>query len=501
MKVRQNILANYLGQGWSALMNIAFVPVYVQYLGIENYALIGVYSMLQAWLALLDLGMSPTLSREMARHHAGVVPIQTTRNLLRSMEVICGLIAIAALAVIAGSSGFVATQWLKSTLPPSTVQSALVIIGAVVALRFCETFYRSALYGLEFQLWYNGFNAIAATLRFGGGACVIMITPHIESFFAWQLGSSIVATAVLAWKVHSSLPAAPHPARFSRTAIINVASFASGMLGINLLAMILSQADKVILSAALPLPTFGFYTLATTICGVIVASTGPVAQAIYPTLSKFEAEGNEALFNHTYHHAAQLIAVAATTIGGMLIVFPFEAIFAWSGNRELASQVAPILRVLAAGMMLNSIMQVPYFATLARGRTGLPVKMNVVAVLVVLPALLIVVPRYGALGAGWIWLLNNFTQLIIGTPLLHRYFIPGQYKTWAWRDTVPIVACGLAIAELLRLASLTIVMNRYEWLAYLAATSGLVLLCTVCASSDLRRSAMVILTNRGVKFG
>ena len=67
MSIRRNVIANYLGQGWAAVMGLAFVPIYVSYLGMEAYGLVGLFALLQGWLALLDMGMTPTLGREMAR--------------------------------------------------------------------------------------------------------------------------------------------------------------------------------------------------------------------------------------------------------------------------------------------------------------------------------------------------------------------------------------------------------------------------------------------------
>ena len=71
MSIKVNIAAHYLGQGWTALMQLAFIPFYIKYLGMEAYGLIGFFAMLQAGLALLDMGMTPTLNREMARYKAG----------------------------------------------------------------------------------------------------------------------------------------------------------------------------------------------------------------------------------------------------------------------------------------------------------------------------------------------------------------------------------------------------------------------------------------------
>ena len=69
--IKRNLIANFLGQGWTALMGLAFIPVYIKYLGIEAYGLIGIFAVLHAWLTLLDVGMTPTLGREMARFTGG----------------------------------------------------------------------------------------------------------------------------------------------------------------------------------------------------------------------------------------------------------------------------------------------------------------------------------------------------------------------------------------------------------------------------------------------
>ena len=69
--IKKNIIANYLGHGWRVLMGLAFIPLYIKYLGIETYGLIGIFAILQAWLGLLDMGMRPALGREMARFTGG----------------------------------------------------------------------------------------------------------------------------------------------------------------------------------------------------------------------------------------------------------------------------------------------------------------------------------------------------------------------------------------------------------------------------------------------
>ena len=62
-QVKRNLVANFIGRGWYALMSLAFVPVYIKYMGIEAYGLVGVFATLQALFSLLDFGLSTTMFR------------------------------------------------------------------------------------------------------------------------------------------------------------------------------------------------------------------------------------------------------------------------------------------------------------------------------------------------------------------------------------------------------------------------------------------------------
>ena len=66
-RVKLNIIANYSGKAWMTLMSLAFIPLYIKFLGIEAYALIGFFATLTSIFGVLDLGLSATLNREFGR--------------------------------------------------------------------------------------------------------------------------------------------------------------------------------------------------------------------------------------------------------------------------------------------------------------------------------------------------------------------------------------------------------------------------------------------------
>ncbi len=101
--LKRNVLANFLGAGWTALMSFIFVPVYIGFMGVEVFGLVGLFITLQARAVVFELGIGMTLNRELARLSAAPGNEQRMRDLLRSLEVIFwsigGLLGVVVIAL------------------------------------------------------------------------------------------------------------------------------------------------------------------------------------------------------------------------------------------------------------------------------------------------------------------------------------------------------------------------------------------------------------------
>jgi O-antigen/teichoic acid export membrane protein len=467
--VRRNILANYVGQAVASVLALALVPVYVRYLGIEAYAIVGLFVVIQAWMALLDLGMTPTLGREMARFTAGTVPVQEIRDLLRSLEIVyLGLAAVVG-AALTLAAPFIASRWLQvKELPVEVAVQALSLLGLVVALRFCEGIYRGGLMGLQQQVWANVASTLLALLRTLGALAVLaFVSPTILAFLLWQAAVSLLTLLVLAVRLHNSLPAPPQRPRFSLAALRRIGRFAGGIFGISLLGVVLTQGDKLLLSRLLPLPEFGIFMLASTLVGGLWLAGGPVVLAIGPVLVRQYEGGDTSGLAQSYHKASQLVAVAVGPAMLMLMAFAPGVVLAWSGDPVLAGKTAPILAVLAVGTGINALLQVPYQLQLAAGWTRLAMGVNLVAVVVMMPLLLWSVPLYGANAAAIVWATINIGYLLVTIPLLHRRLLRGEMWRWYAADMALPLLGAAAVVALAWILQPDALANRWVWLGFL----------------------------------
>lgn len=449
MSLKKNLIANFLGQGWAAVVGLAFIPFYISYLGIEAYGLIGIYLMLQTWLGLFDLGMSPTLNREVARHKAGAVSAEALNDLVRTCEWITATIAL----VIALSVGLLAEgmtrYWLNAVaLTPETISRALVLMGLVAALRFAESPFRGILLGAQRHVWLNAVSSVLATVRaLGAIAVLVWVEATITAFFFWQVIVSALNLAVFIAATRRLLPASSSRAGFSSMALSRVWQFAGGISATTLLALLLTQIDKLILSQMLSLEAFGVYMFAWAVAGSLFQLIGPVAQTWYPQLSELYASGDMRAVARVYHLGAQLMTLALVPIGLTLILFAESLLLIWSGDPHLSADSASLVAVLAGGIVLNGLMHIPYMLQLAAGWTAFAVRLNLVAVLILMPAILWAVPRYGPVAAAWIWLTVNAGYVLIGAHFMFRRLLPQEKWPWYGFDLILPACCAGAVLQ------------------------------------------------------
>lgn len=464
------------------MMGLVFVPLYIRYLGIEAYGLIGVFVLLQAWLSVLDMGMTPMLSREMARLTGGGHTPQSIRDLLRSVErVYMGIASIIALGV-AVAAPWLASNWLRAEhLSTSTVSQALTITGCVIAARWLGGLYRNGIIGLQHQVWLNGCTAFFATLRGGGVVLVLVwISPTIQAFFVYQGIVAASEALVLAMQMQRLLPASPRPARFQWSALHQVRHFAGGMAAITILAILLTQVDKLLLSRLLSLSDFGYYALASTVAGALYTMILPIRNATYPRLTELVARGDSVALTEAYHKFSQILTLMIVPAALVLALFSEHLLLLWTRDVATTQAVAPLASLLVIGTMLNGLMHMPYTLQLAHGWTRLTVVANSLAVLVLVPSIYIGVSAYGAIAAAVIWTALNACYVVLTVPAMHRKLLSAEMWRWYGHDVFGPASAAFAAVTLVRIFTPAPMLEKP--LESAAAVLGAALL-TLCAAA------------------
>jgi O-antigen/teichoic acid export membrane protein len=490
--LKKNIAANFGGGVWIGLMGLVFVPLYIHFLGIEAYGLIGIFATLLALFGLLDMGLSGTLNREMARLAVQEGEAREIRDLVRTLEIPYWLVGLLISVIVIVLSPFIAYRWVNAeNLSPKTVQTAIMIMGLAVAFQWPISFYSGGLMGLQRQVLLNVINVVMATFR-GLGAVLILwlVSPTVEAFFSWQIVVSVVHISLIVFFLWRSLPYTAEPPRFRRELLLNIWRFAAGMTGITVLSTILMQLDKVILSRMLSLEMFGYYALASVVAMTLYRFVGPVFSATYPRLTNLMALGATEEITRLYHKSAQLVSVLVLPAALVVALFSKEILLLWTQNPLTAEHTHLLVSILITGTAIHCLMHIPYALQLASGWTRLSFFVNLVSVLILVPLMIVLTKWYGAIGAASVWLILNVGYMFISLPIMHRRLLPTEKWRWYFEDVGRPLFAALVVAVIGRC------IIRSDWsplllLVSLGMVSGATLLASACAANQLEAVARV----------
>ena len=476
--LRRDIAANYASQVYVALIGIAMVPLYLKYMGIEAYGLVGFFAMVQAWSQVLDFGLSQTLGREAAKLNAGATTPESLNMFLRLLEIVMVAFGVALVVLGFTLGSWVADSWLKlEALAPADVARCVVIVGIVLGLRLVSGVYRGGLLGLGHQVGANAIAAAVATLRSVVVVAILAwVSNSILAFFLFQLAVAVAEVALLRAALRRALPGGP-VRDFRWEELKEPLRFGRGLAFLSCMWIAVSQGDKLILSHMLTLQEYGGFILATTIALGTILVESPLQQAVLPRLIVLAEKKEHARLLDLYRKTTMLLVAMLAGFGGVMVAFPAQVLYAWTGDVAAASRAAEVLRWYAAGTCFMGAAAMSYLLQHAHGDLRLHIQGNLACVFTLIPAVILSTLYYGAAGAAMAWAATNLIFLLFWTPVVHGKFLPEIRTAWLFRDVFP----ALAIAAALALASRQIAWPLASRVVSTLALGSLALLVTAAA--------------------
>lgn len=444
--MKAKLLWAYLAQAYISLVGIVLAPLYLRYLGAEGFGLVGVYIMLQAWMPIFDIGLTPVLSREMSRFRAGALTAREAATRLRTLEVVLGALATLAVTLLWVNSAWVGHNWLSAVaLPGDAIAHSIALMGVAVALRWFAGLQRAALIGLEYQGMVNGLTAGFATLRFAGVLPLLLYVSTLpEYFFAFQVAVGALELAVFTLIAHHHIPAGVG-VRPDSQVLAKMLPMVGSMALLTTIWVILTQVDKLILSGLLPLNEFGYFTLAAMAASGVLVLVGPLNQVVQPRLTILVEKGEEDTLVELYRLTSQFVVVGFVSLGGGLAFFAEQILLIWSGSPLVAAAAAPVLFWYGLANAVVGILVLPFMLQFARGRLKLHVLANLILLATLAPALVFAAKYWGAPGAGKVFFIANLLFLLFWVPIVHRYFLPTVTWRWLFRDTLAVAVVMLIV--------------------------------------------------------
>ncbi|MBW7970296.1 oligosaccharide flippase family protein [Bradyrhizobium sp. BR 10289] len=485
------LVASFAGRTASPLVSILLMPFFLSLLGAESIGLIGLYTTVMSLLVIVDHVLGLFVTRETARrshcrHHPEIGDILLTAQ---TAYLVTG-VAIA--MAITSAAPFIAHSWISSTnLEAPTVITCVVLAGWTMPPQLLFNLNVSFLLGLERQFEAN---ALLAGLGIGrgvlGALAIVYMGPTPEIYFGSQLAViavCLVGALAIAWR---RIPAGGKRPTLRFHLLTDSWRFSSLLIANALVFVIVSQADKVIVSGLLPLHTFGHYVLAGSIASLPALVVSPFMTVLLPRFARLVEARADGQISDVYHACSQFVSIAVLPAWAIVILFSDALVLLWTGNSETAAELRVVLPLLFSGATLLALNCAPNSLALAAGWSKYPWYANMVAVLGI-PLALLLTPVFGAAGATAVWIGLGLANIIVTPTMLHRHLLIGEQMRWYLNDIIIPFVAGTASALVARL-SLPLATTRMSQLLEFAAIGSIVLLATATATPLVRAQALNI---------
>ena len=468
-RLKSNIIFNFLGSAWLGVLTLAVTPVQVHYLGVEAFGFVGLITILQVLLGSLDLGIAATVTKIVSSDHSD--QRKDSANALNTASTVYWCIAFLIALLLWTNSARVATFWLSSPqLDPSTVTLGIQIIAVYLGLRWPVAFYSGVISGLQRMDALNIIKASVNTLRLLGGVVVLFFQPDLLAFLVWFAISSAVELMVYAAVTYCMLPTLRLRPYFSLASFKNIWRYSVAMNVIALTALVLSQADRLAVTKFLSLEYLGYYSIAYNASIVISLVQSAINNASFPAFSHSFSSGEHAELLSRYSKASQLMSVVVALPCFALVFFGHEVLSVWISAR-VADEASITMAWLAVGFFLNAVVSNASMAAVACGQPNLPLKVNLFALVVYLPAIYWLVHTYGISGAAAAYAGLNAYYVFSLVPLVQARVIKQNFGIWFRQNLLPFVLIGVcAFGSAKMLASM-----QSGWLTVLWLILGIAL--------------------------
>jgi O-antigen/teichoic acid export membrane protein len=333
MRIAKNMAAAVTNSVVVVLINILALPFYLRYLGMEAYGLIGFYAMLQAVLQVFDLGLAPTVSREIA-HNAEIGEQRQSASLLRTLGVVYLGVAVAIATFVALASPWIGAHWLQAKqLPEMTVTSAVALMGLNLACRWPISLYNGALIGAHRLSLSSGVSTTINITAAVTTICVLAFGPRsILVFFLVQAVFGLLHATIIRAVARRVIGERDAPRDFG--ILRRVWSFSAWMSGVAVTSLFFTQLDKVLLSNFIDLESFGHYMLAVLLVSGIQVVIGPVFNVIYPKFTTLLARNDQLSLSRFYSDTSRIFAAVVFSLALGLALHTRAIVILWTGRQR-----------------------------------------------------------------------------------------------------------------------------------------------------------------------
>jgi O-antigen/teichoic acid export membrane protein len=281
---------------------------------------------------------------------------------------------------------------------------------------------------------------------------------------AWMLvaavGTILVVLSVMCARVFPALRRAP---RFHRAEVRELFGFAGWVMVSNAVNPLLTYVERLAIGAIVAIGAVTHYTAPSEVVMRLSLVALCLSDTLFPAFSTLSGQGRVDLLREYASRAVRYLLLVLGPLVVLAVAYAPAILEAWLGP-TFPAESALVLRILAIGVLANSIASVPYALVQARGRPDVTAKLHLIELPIHAIAVLVLVSTAGIVGAALAWTLRVVLDAVLLFVATSRLGVlepgalaRGRFASAAFALAVPVIAAiGIAALPLPEWAELAV---------------------------------------------
>ena len=400
----RNVFWNLLGAGAPLLVAIVAIPLLIEGMGLSRFGVLTIAWMVVGYFSLFDFGLGRALTKLVAEK-LGNGQLKEIPSLIWTAMSLMAVLGVLGAVVVAAISPWLVSDVLNIPLElQSETLIAFYLLAASVPLVISSTGLRGVL---EAHQRFGIVNAVRIPLGIFTFIGPLAVLPFSNSLV--PVVGVLVFARLVSWCAYIVLclhvePGLRHVSSINRELVRPLISFGGWMTVSNIVSPLMVYLDRFLIGAVLTMTAVSYYATPYEVVTRLLIIPGALMGVMFPAFAAVLVQDrNRAV--HLYGRAVKYIFLSLFPIVLIIVAFAHEGLSLWLGD-EFANNSYLVLQLLAIGVFLNSLANVPFGLIQSAGRPDLTAKLHVIELPFYLLVLWSFLNTYGIVGVALAWLLR-----------------------------------------------------------------------------------------------
>jgi O-antigen/teichoic acid export membrane protein len=449
-RIGSNIVFSGLGRAWSAVLLFVTIPIVIHGIGTPAYGILALATLILGYVAFLDFGLTASVVRSVSRHRSLGDQASLERAVGTAFTLLIGLGLIGAIAIVLLSPLIASVVLhLPATLRPQAV-FAFQVAGVGFGVNMILVVFAGVVQGMQRLDIFAIRTIVLSTLNSGAQIAAVLLGGGLRAVVLATIAVSVVGFLIFFAASRRLLPDVSFRPRLDRAAFRELAGFGLFRFINQASGQVTTQFDPIVIGIFQPIAAVGCYSVPLAVAQRFHVVQDSVATAYFPAAVELHSHADEERAKLLYLAALKVVLVAMIFLIAICVGYAGPIMTAWVGA-NIAVQAGGVFAVLAVGYGLSALIGVPAQASDATGHQRWTAAFAVASALLQLSLALLLVPRYGPIGAAIAVVINTITQGTVFVLLVqYRFLKIGLVRAFLSAFFRPLLA-GLGLAAVVLL--------------------------------------------------